>query len=115
MLYAGFDPTSDSFHIGNLMILTALFRSSLMQCNPIALIGGATALVGDPSGRTTGTKFFMCLFLDRPELPRETVVNNCESLAKQLRHLYDNVLNYYGTKKSLIICNNIEWYKDVRL
>ncbi|KAF8362494.1 hypothetical protein PRIPAC_89417 [Pristionchus pacificus] len=54
-VYAGFDPTARSLHVGNLLILLNLFRSSKFDCQPIAIIGGATALVGDPSGRSTGT------------------------------------------------------------
>lgn len=54
VLYAGFDPTADSFHIGNLLVITSLLRSSLFGCKPIALLGGATALIGDPSGRNSG-------------------------------------------------------------
>ena len=54
VLYAGFDPTADSFHIGNLLPLTSLLRSSLFGCLPIALIGSITAQVGDPSGHTAG-------------------------------------------------------------
>jgi tyrosyl-tRNA synthetase len=54
MVYAGFDPTSDSFHVGNLLILTSLVRSSIFGCTPITLIGEATAAVGDPSGHKYG-------------------------------------------------------------
>ncbi|KAI1725094.1 tRNA synthetases class I (W and y) domain-containing protein [Ditylenchus destructor] len=53
-LYAGFDPTANSLHVGNLLIISNLLRSSRFGCRPLALIGEATALVGDPAGRTTG-------------------------------------------------------------
>lgn len=54
VLYAGFDPTADSLHVGNLLIITNLLRSSLFGCKAIALIGGTTAKIGDPSGRLSG-------------------------------------------------------------
>ena len=57
VLYTGFDPTSDSFHIGNLFILSTLIRSATFKCTPIILIGEATALVGDPSGHSEGLLF----------------------------------------------------------
>ncbi|KAK6111174.1 tRNA synthetases class I (W and Y) family protein [Brugia pahangi] len=53
VIYAGFDPTAESLHIGHLLILTNLFRAALHRCHAIALIGGATAHVGDPSGHIT--------------------------------------------------------------
>lgn len=57
VLYAGFDPTSDSLHVGNLLIVTNLLRSSLFDCKAIALIGETTAKIGDPSGRNNGKYF----------------------------------------------------------
>ena len=50
-LYVGFDPTAPSLHVGNLVVLLVLRRFQLAGHNPIALVGGATGLVGDPSGR----------------------------------------------------------------
>jgi hypothetical protein len=55
VLYAGFDPTANSLHVGNLLVLTTLIRSHICGCEPIALVGQATAIVGDPSGRKTGS------------------------------------------------------------
>uniref|UniRef100_A0A914CZR4 Tyrosine--tRNA ligase n=1 Tax=Acrobeloides nanus TaxID=290746 RepID=A0A914CZR4_9BILA len=105
VLYAGFDPTASSFHVGNLLILTSLFRSSLMGCSPIALIGGATALIGDPSGRIK----------DRPELSREFVNENSECLTKQLQNMWRNLQAVRNVRndKNLIILNNIEWYNNM--
>ena len=54
-LYIGFDPTAASLHVGNLVVLLVLRRFQLAGHNPIALVGGATGLVGDPSGRKRGT------------------------------------------------------------
>lgn len=53
-IISGFDPTAESLHIGHLLVLTNLFRATLHGCHAIALIGGATARVGDPSGHVTG-------------------------------------------------------------
>jgi tyrosyl-tRNA synthetase len=53
-VYAGFDPTADSLHVGNLLVISNLLRCSLYGCKPIALLGGATALIGDPTGRSSG-------------------------------------------------------------
>ena len=52
LLYLGFDPTAPSLHVGNLVVLTVLRRFQLAGHKPIALVGGATGLVGDPSGRS---------------------------------------------------------------
>lgn len=53
-IVAGFDPTASSLHIGHLLILTNLFRATLHGCHAIALIGRATARIGDPSGHNSG-------------------------------------------------------------
>ena len=52
-VYAGFDPTADSLHVGNLMVIMALVRAQRAGHTPIGLVGGATAKIGDPSGKTT--------------------------------------------------------------
>jgi len=51
--YAGFDPTADSLHMGNLISILTMVRLSILGIRPILLIGGATGLIGDPSGKTT--------------------------------------------------------------
>ncbi|HEX3717455.1 MAG TPA: tyrosine--tRNA ligase [Verrucomicrobiae bacterium] len=79
VLYAGFDPTADSLHVGNLVPLLALRRFQLYGHHPIAVAGGATGLVGDPSGRAT----------ERQLLTREILDHNIASVKEQLRRLLD--------------------------
>ena len=54
MAYAGFDPSSDSLHVGNLIVVLNLLRAHFYGIRPVLLIGGATAAIGDPSGRLSG-------------------------------------------------------------
>src|SRR5271165_3260543 len=78
-LYCGFDPTSDSLHVGNLVPLLALRRFQLLGHYPIALAGGATGSIGDPSGKTA----------ERQLLTREVLNANIASVKEQLRRLLD--------------------------
>jgi tyrosyl-tRNA synthetase len=78
-LYCGFDPTSDSLHVGNLVPLLALRRFQLQGHCPIALAGGATGSIGDPSGRTT----------ERQLLTREALAHNIAKVKGQLQLLLD--------------------------
>jgi tyrosyl-tRNA synthetase len=79
VLYAGFDPTADSLHVGNLVPLLALRRFQMLGHHPIAVAGGATGLVGDPSGRSS----------ERPLLTPEALQHNIASVKEQLRRLLD--------------------------
>jgi tyrosyl-tRNA synthetase len=78
-LYCGFDPTADSLHVGNLVPLLALRRFQLMGHHPIALAGGATGMVGDPSGKTQ----------ERQLLTKDILDRNIASVKEQLRRLLD--------------------------
>jgi tyrosyl-tRNA synthetase len=78
-LYCGFDPTSDSLHVGNLVPLLALRRFQLLGHHPIALAGGATGSIGDPSGRTQ----------ERQLLTREVLDHNISRVKEQLKRLLD--------------------------
>jgi tyrosyl-tRNA synthetase len=78
-LYAGFDPTADSLHVGNLVPLLALRRFQTLGHHPIALAGGATGLIGDPSGKTQ----------ERQLLTKETLDHNIACVKEQLRRLLD--------------------------
>ncbi|VDO24469.1 unnamed protein product [Onchocerca flexuosa] len=80
VVYAGFDPTADSLHIGHLLVLTNLFRAILHGCHAIALIGGATAHVGDPSGHIT----------DRVIVPDHEIDQNVKKISLQLMNLFNN-------------------------
>lgn len=79
VLYCGFDPTADSLHVGNLVPLIALRRFQLAGHHPIAVAGGATGLVGDPSGKTA----------ERQLLTRERLNENIAAVKVQLRKLLD--------------------------
>src|ERR1700761_4376718 len=65
VLFFGFDPTADSLHVGNLVPLLALRRFQLMGHHPIAVAGGATGSIGDPSGKTTERQLLTKEILDR--------------------------------------------------
>src|SRR5207302_6521723 len=74
-LYCGFDPTADTLHVGNLVPLLALRRFQLAGHHPIAVAGGATGSIGDPSGKTS----------ERQLLAKETIASNIASVKEQLR------------------------------
>src|SRR5206468_8236428 len=78
-LYAGFDPTADSLHIGSLVPLLALRRFQLLGHHPIAIAGGATGSIGDPSGKSQ----------ERQLLTREVICANIAKVKEQLRRLLD--------------------------
>ncbi|XP_070501857.1 tyrosine--tRNA ligase, mitochondrial [Chironomus tepperi] len=109
-IYAGFDPTSDSLHVGNLLVLIGLIHAQRGQHQPIALIGGATGLIGDPSGRNT----------ERKLLENEIIQNNLVGIKKQINNIFDNHRAYFWEKKSkkeqlkeLMIVNNADWYENI--
>src|SRR5215813_6664088 len=79
VLYAGFDPTADSLHIGNLVPLLGLRRFQMQGHRPIALAGGATGSIGDPSGKTQ----------ERQLLTKETLDANIAKVKAQLQRLLD--------------------------
>ncbi|MFH4979500.1 hypothetical protein AB6A40_006209 [Gnathostoma spinigerum] len=106
VLYAGFDPTSDSLHVGNLVIFLNLLRSVQFGCTPIALIGGATALVGDPSGRNS----------ERESMAKEVVANNRLKIERQLEEIAVNFCSLYGIHNfKLTIVDNSAWYDEMRM
>lgn len=79
-IYAGFDPTADSLHIGNLLVIMGLLHCQRAGHQPIALLGGATGLIGDPSGRKT----------ERSQLQEAIVENNLASIRQQLEKIFQN-------------------------
>src|SRR5277367_5138116 len=79
VLYAGFDPTADSLHVGNLVPLLAMRRFQLLGHVPIAVAGGATGSIGDPSGKTA----------ERQLLTKEVLDGNIAIVKEQLRRLLD--------------------------
>ena len=97
-LYLGFDPTAPSLHIGNLVALTLLRRFQLAGYKPIALVGGATGLVGDPSGRSA----------ERSLNEANLVADWVERIRKQL----EGFLDFTG-KNAAIMANNLDWTAPV--
>jgi len=97
-LYLGVDPTAPSMHLGNLAAFTVLRRFQLAGHKPIALVGGATGLVGDPSGRNSERT------LNEVEVVEEWV----GKIRKQL----ESILDFSG-KNSAVLANNLDWTKPV--
>ncbi len=91
--YIGFDPTAESFHVGSLLPIMSLVHMQRAGHRPIALIGGGTALVGDPSGKTEM----------RPIMTREKIDENGTSLKKQLARFME-----FGDEKAIML-NNADW------
>jgi tyrosyl-tRNA synthetase len=96
-LYAGFDPTSDSLHVGSLLPLLLLRRFQRAAHRPIALVGGATGMIGDPSGKTE----------ERQLLSREQLQANVTGIERQLRQFLD----FDGPRGALLV-NNYDWMRD---
>ncbi len=97
--YIGFDPTSDSLHIGSLSQIMTLLRFQLCGHKPLALVGGATGMVGDPSGKSA----------ERNLLDEETLNNNLNGIKKQL----EKFLDFNCGVNSAEIVNNYDWFKGV--
>jgi len=98
VLYAGFDPTADSLHLGHLFPLLCLARLQRLGHRPIALVGGATGLVGDPSGKSQ----------ERQLLNEEIIEANAEAIRKQLALFLD-----FSGGNAAVMVNNADWTKDV--
>jgi tyrosyl-tRNA synthetase len=99
-LYCGFDPTADSLHVGNLVPLLGLRRFQLLGHKPIAVAGGATGSIGDPSGKTQ----------ERQLLTREILSANIAKVKEQLRRLLD----FETTKNPAQLVDNADWTAQVR-
>lgn len=99
--YVGFDPTADSLHIGNLVSIMMLKHLQNAGHKPLALVGGATGMVGDPSGKSEERKF----------LTEETLQHNLEGVKKQL----ESFLDFDCGENSAEIVNNYDWFKDFSL
>ena len=91
--YIGFDPTADSLHVGHFMALCLMKRLQMAGNKPIALIGGGTAMVGDPSGRSDM----------RQMMTQETIQHNCDCFKKQMERFID-----FSDGKALMV-NNGDW------
>lgn len=95
--YIGFDPTADSLHVGHFMALCLMKRLQMAGNKPIALIGGGTAMIGDPSGRSDL----------RTMMTTETIDHNCECFKKQMSRFIE-----FGEGKAMMV-NNADWLRDL--
>ena len=97
--YIGFDPTADSLHVGSLLPITLLMRLQRAGHKPIALVGGATGMIGDPSGKSA----------ERNLLDVPTIQKNCEGIKKQLSQF----LNFDPSAPNAAeLVNNYEWFES---
>ena len=97
VFYIGFDPTADSLHVGHFMALCLMKRLQMAGNKPIALIGGGTAMIGDPSGRTDM----------RQMMTPETIRHNVDCFKKQMSRFID-----FGEGKAMLV-NNADWLMDL--
>lgn len=97
VFYIGFDPTADSLHVGHFMALCLMKRLQMAGNKPIALIGGGTAMIGDPSGRSDM----------RQMMTKETIDHNCACFKKQMSRFID-----FSEGKALMV-NNADWLLDL--
>ncbi|XP_033214265.1 tyrosine--tRNA ligase, mitochondrial [Belonocnema kinseyi] len=109
-VYAGFDPTADSLHVGNLLVLMNLLHWQRAGHQVIALVGGATGLIGDPSHRKS----------ERLEMEAFLVEENLNLIKKNIESIFENHEKFFwqdpsSKLKPIIIVNNIDWYNDVNV
>ena len=97
--YIGFDPTADSLHVGSMLQITLLMRLQRAGHKPYALIGGATGMIGDPSGKSQ----------ERNLLDAETIDKNCAGIRRQLEKFLDFSSN---APNAAVMVNNYDWFKD---
>ena len=95
--YIGFDPTADSLHVGHFMALCLMKRLQMAGNKPIALLGGGTGMIGDPSGKTDMRKM----------LTKETIQHNVECFKKQMSRFID-----FSDNKAMVV-NNADWLLDL--
>ncbi|MDP5054697.1 MAG: tyrosine--tRNA ligase, partial [Congregibacter sp.] len=98
-LYCGFDPTADSLHIGSLVPLLMLRRFQLAGHRPIALVGGATGLIGDPSFKAQERQ------LNTPDV--------VESWVEKLRAQVSRFVDFDAGAQSAVVVNNLDWTRDL--
>ena len=97
IFYIGFDPTADSLHVGHFMALCLMKRLQMAGNKPVALIGGGTAMIGDPSGRTDM----------RQMMTAKTIQHNCDCFKKQMSRFID-----FSEGKAIMV-NNADWLLDL--
>src|SRR6476661_7818832 len=97
-VYCGFDPSSDSLHLGNMVALMGLAWFQRCGHTPVAIIGGATGMIGDPSGKSN----------ERQLLDADTIQHNLKGIRKNLERVLD--FDLPGNKP--LILNNYDWFKN---
>lgn len=97
-IYCGFDPTADSLHLGNLVAIMGLAWFQRFGHMPVAIVGGATGMIGDPSGKSA----------ERQLLDEATLENNLKGIRKNL----EIILDFQHADARPLILNNFDWYKD---
>src|SRR5687768_5910118 len=97
--YIGFDPTADSLGVGNMVQIMTLLHFQQCGHKPIALVGGATGMVGDPSGKSA----------ERNLLDESTLQHNLEAQKKQLQKFLD----FTASENAAEIVNNYDWFKGI--
>jgi tyrosyl-tRNA synthetase len=102
-LYCGFDPTADSLHVGGLLQLITLRRFQLAGHRPIAVIGGATGLVGDPSGKAS----------ERTLMRKEEIDSNAAGIAGQIARFIE--FSPGAAQAQAVMINNAQWLEPIRL
>ncbi|ACY12754.1 tyrosine--tRNA ligase [Haliangium ochraceum] len=98
-VYAGYDPTATSLHVGNLIPTIILARLQRIGCRPIALVGGATGMIGDPTGKSD----------ERNLLDEDTLQANVAAIRAQLGRFFDFDDSATGAK----LVNNLDWFRDI--
>ncbi|XP_028305898.1 tyrosine--tRNA ligase, mitochondrial [Gouania willdenowi] len=105
-VYCGFDPTADSLHVGNLLALIGLLHFRSAGHHVIAVLGGATAQIGDPSGRTG----------ERERVSADTVEKNTVSIRDSIHRIFTNhEMHFHHSSRSLgtmTVLNNLSWYRN---
>lgn len=98
-VYCGFDPTADSLHLGNLIAIMGLAWFQRFGHTPVAIVGGATGMIGDPTLRTSA----------RQLLDEKTLQNNLKGIRKNL----EKILDFHSGQTKALILNNFDWWKDI--
>jgi len=108
-MYCGFDPTADSLHIGNLISILVLLHGQRAGHYPIIVIGGATGMIGDPSGKNS----------ERVAMLAEDVEKNAVKLTENVNRIFHNHAEYIHKDKSSLnphrVLNNADWYKNLNI
>lgn len=99
LVYCGFDPTADSLHLGNLVAIMGLAWFQRFSHKPVAIVGGATGMIGDPSGRSS----------ERQLLDSETIQHNLKGIKRNL----ETVLKFDSNSNNVLILNNFDWYQGI--